>query len=283
MAIIKSLSDQVYEYVFHLIKVGKIAVGDKIDEAELIKKLGISRTPIREALIQMTSDNLLDNVPRKGFFVKSIDEVEMQECFAVIAQLDAYVMELAMPNIEDEHIRRMATAVEKMSLAISKSDEDMYYDWEQEFHTIYREVCGNTVLTNMIKELTRKAFRSEAFAKSTSTKEDYWELMNKDHRDILNAVENRRSGSGTELSPCALDRIKCRQHKFYFEVLTMKGISDAISKSRKIVIKIGSNVLSDENGTVNRDILHNIVEQVAKLIDMASRSSSCHRAPGYAA
>ena len=75
MAIIKSLSDQVYEYVFHRIKIGKIAVGDKIDEAELIKELGISRTPIREALIQMTSDNLLENVPRKGFFVKSVDEV----------------------------------------------------------------------------------------------------------------------------------------------------------------------------------------------------------------
>lgn len=71
MAIIKSLSDQVYEYVFHLIKIGKIAVGDKIDEAELIKHLGISRTPIREALIQMTSDNLLDNVPRKGFFCQN--------------------------------------------------------------------------------------------------------------------------------------------------------------------------------------------------------------------
>lgn len=51
----------------------------------------------------------------------------------------------------------------------------------------------------------------------------------------------------------------------------MKGISDAISKSRKIVIKIGSNVLSDESGTVNRDILHNIVEQVAKLIDMGKQ------------
>lgn len=147
MAIIKSLSDQVYEYVFHRIKIGKIAVGDKIDEAELIKELGISRTPIREALIQMTSDNLLENVPRKGFFVKSVDEVEMQECFAVIAQLDAYAMELAMPNIEKDHISRMTTAVDKMSLAISKADEDMYYDWEEEFHTVYREVCGNKVLT----------------------------------------------------------------------------------------------------------------------------------------
>ncbi len=191
MAIIKSLSDQVYEYVFHRIKIGKIAVGDKIDEAELIKELGISRTPIREALIQMTSDNLLENVPRKGFFVKSVDEVEMQECFAVIAQLDAYAMELAMPNIEKDHISRMTTAVDKMSLAISKADEDMYYDWEEEFHTVYREVCGNKVLTNMIRELTRKAFRSEAFTKNTATKKDYWEIVNGDHAALVEAVERR--------------------------------------------------------------------------------------------
>ncbi|PWM66059.1 MAG: hypothetical protein DBX38_05905 [Eubacteriales Family XIII. Incertae Sedis bacterium] len=191
MAIIKSLSDQVYEYVFHRIKIGKIAVGDKIDEAELIKELGISRTPIREALIQMTSDNLLENVPRKGFFVKSVDEVEMQECFAVIAQLDAYAMELAMPNIEKDHISRMTTAVDKMSLAISKADEDMYYDWEEEFHTVYREACGNKVLTNMIRELTRKAFRSEAFTKNTATKKDYWEIVNGDHAALVEAVERR--------------------------------------------------------------------------------------------
>ena len=191
MAIIKSLSDQVYEYVFHRIKIGKIAVGDKIDEAELIKELGISRTPIREALIQMTSDNLLENVPRKGFFVKSVDEVEMQECFAVIAQLDAYAMELAMPNIEKDHISRMTTAVDKMSLAISKADEDMYYDWEEEFHTVYGEVCGNKVLTNMIRELTRKAFRSEAFTKNTATKKNYWEIVNGDHAALVEAVERR--------------------------------------------------------------------------------------------
>lgn len=191
MAIIKSLSDQVYEYVFHRIKIGKIAVGDKIDEAELIKELGISRTPIREALIQMTSDNLLENVPRKGFFVKSVDEVEMQECFAVMAQLDAYAMELAMPNIEKDHISRMTTAVDKMSLAISKADEDMYYDWEEEFHTVYREACGNKVLTNMIRELTRKAFRSEAFTKNTATKKDYWEIVNGDHAALVEAVERR--------------------------------------------------------------------------------------------
>ena len=123
--------------------------------------------------------------------MKSVDEVEMQECFAVIAQLDAYAMELAMPNIEKDHISRMTTAVDKMSLAISKADEDMYYDWEEEFHTVYREACGNKVLTNMIRELTRKAFRSEAFTKNTATKKDYWEIVNGDHAALVEAVERR--------------------------------------------------------------------------------------------
>lgn len=191
MAIIKSLSDQVYEYVFHLIKIGKIAVGDKIDEAELIKHLGISRTPIREALIQMTSDNLLDNVPRKGFFVKMIDEEEMQECFAVIAQLDSYAVELAMPNIEKDRMQRLSTAVDKMNLAISRADADMYYDWEQEFHTIYREVCGNKVLANLINELTRKAFRTEFYGQDAENMVEYWKFTNKDHLEILEAIETK--------------------------------------------------------------------------------------------
>ncbi len=189
MAIIKSLSDQVYEYVLHLIKIGQIAVGDKIDEAELTKHLGISRTPIREALIQLTSDNLLENVPRKGFFVKTIDEQEMQECFAVIAKLDSYAVELAIPNIGKGELQRLSTAVDKMSLAISRIDADMYYDWEHEFHTIYREACGNKVLANLIKDLTRKAFRTEVYKQGAKSMVEYWKFTNNDHLEILNAIE----------------------------------------------------------------------------------------------
>lgn len=71
---VKSLSDQVYEFVVKLIQNGEVYVGDKISEGFLVEKMGISRTPIREALIQLSADDILENVPRKGFFVKRVDE-----------------------------------------------------------------------------------------------------------------------------------------------------------------------------------------------------------------
>lgn len=189
MAIIKSLSDQVYEYVFHQIQVEKFKVGDKIDEAELIRELGISRTPIREALIQMTSDNLLENVPRKGFFVKTVDEHESREGFEAIAVLDEYAIALAIPRMNEEHVQRLSNAVDKMNLAISKLNYDMYYDWEQEFHTIYRDACGNKVLAGIIKELTRKFFRIGMYDKDKDELVKYLEFVNNDHEQVVKAIE----------------------------------------------------------------------------------------------
>ena len=191
MALIKSLSDQVYEYVFHEIQVGKIAVGDKVDEAILIKELGISRTPIREALIQMTSDNILENVPRKGFYVKTVDEKEMKEGFDVVSLLDGYAIELAMPNLTEDDIHRLSNAIDKMNLAINKLNYDMYYDWESEFHSVYRERCNNKVLATLIEDLTRKHFRTGIYDKNKKELAEYLAFVNNDHIEVLKAIENK--------------------------------------------------------------------------------------------
>ena len=76
--VIKTLSEQIYDYVFREIRIGHLKYGDKIDENELIDRLGVSRTPIREALIQLSSDNILDNLSRKGFYVRHISDKEME-------------------------------------------------------------------------------------------------------------------------------------------------------------------------------------------------------------
>lgn len=191
MAKIKSLSDQVYEFVFHEIQIGKMAVGDKVDEAKLINDLGISRTPIREALIQMTSDNILENVPRKGFYVKTVDDEEMKEGFNVISLLDGYAVELAIHRITEDDIYRLSTAIDKMNLAINKLDYDMYYDWEREFHLVYRERCGNKVLADLIDDLTRKNFRTGIYNKNRKELAEYLTFVNNDHIEVLNAIENK--------------------------------------------------------------------------------------------
>ena len=73
MAIIKSLVDQVYDYISTKVKVGDLNAGERIHEAALIQEMGISRTPIREALLRLASDGILESVPRKGFFVRSYE------------------------------------------------------------------------------------------------------------------------------------------------------------------------------------------------------------------
>ena len=90
MAKIKSLSEQVYDYIVYKIKIGELLFDEKINETALIDQLGISRTPIREALIQMSSDGILENIPRKGFFVKSISNQKISEVYKIIGVLDAY-------------------------------------------------------------------------------------------------------------------------------------------------------------------------------------------------
>lgn len=189
MAKIKSLSDQVYEYVLHQIKTGKIAFGDKINEAELIDQLGISRTPIRECLIQMAADNVLDNVPRKGFFVKEINHTEVLDTYHVVGLLEADVMGQVIPLIDEDRISRLETAVEKLDLAIVKRDYPMYYDWQEEFHNIYREICPNKVLVNTIEGLLKKVMRATFYSKDEEKLFTLLANVNAEHVQILDAIK----------------------------------------------------------------------------------------------
>ena len=84
----KTLKDHVYDYIAEQILLGKLQPEEKINENAVCKELSISRTPVREALIQLSSEGILDNVPRKGFVVKNMTEKEAQELYTIIGHLD---------------------------------------------------------------------------------------------------------------------------------------------------------------------------------------------------
>ncbi len=191
MAKIKSLSEQVCDYVLHLIRTDKLSVGDKIDENKLIEELNISRTPIREALIQLASDNLLENVPRKGFFVKTPDADELHEMFMVIGNLDGYAAELAMPNLDEDSFQRLDDAVNRMELAINKRDYSMYYEWQEAFHAIYWDKCGNNFLIKLIQNTLRQTVRPSYYQNNSRVLFKILENMNQEHREIVEKLRNK--------------------------------------------------------------------------------------------
>ena len=79
-----SLKDHVYNYIVEQINSGKLLPGKKVNENHICEMLKVSRTPVREALIQLSSEGLLDNVPRKGFVIKSLTKQEAEETYFII-------------------------------------------------------------------------------------------------------------------------------------------------------------------------------------------------------
>lgn len=198
--VIKTLSEQIYDYIFREIRIGNLKYGEKIDENELIDKLGVSRTPIREALIQLSSDNILDNLSRKGFYVRHISAKEMDDAFAVIARLDTYAIELLMDRVDEETLAHLEACVASIDKAIARHDYEEYYNWQEAFHLTYIGKSGNEVLIEELKSLFKRTLRMTYYS---SDEDELFKLLgavNEQHKQLLAAIRERDVERAMELA-----------------------------------------------------------------------------------
>lgn len=146
-----SLKDHVYRYISDCINTGSLNPGDKINEAQVSETLNISRTPIREALVQLASDGYLDSLPRKGFRVKALDTTKVQQFYEIIGALDGRAAALCVPYITKEDLNQMQFLAEAMDSAIHAGLGDKYYELQVEFHNVYLDRCPNTEMTDLFE------------------------------------------------------------------------------------------------------------------------------------
>lgn len=182
---IKSLSEQVCDYIIRKIKLGELSAGEKVSESDLIEQLQISRTPIREAFIQLAADNVLDNIPRKGFFVKTFDREEVAMNYRIVARLDAYAAELAVPNIDEQALREMDASIQRMDLAVEQQNYEIYNTEQELFHDIYLDKCGNSQLIDLIHSLLKKYVRTTGYSEDKDKLFHFLASANEDHHSII--------------------------------------------------------------------------------------------------
>ena len=191
----KSLKDHVYDYIAGKINDGSLTYDKKIDEQPICEELNISRTPVREALIQLATEGLLENVPRRGFFLRRVDEKKAIDLYRIIGRLDGLAGALAMDSISDEEITRMKDLITSMDQAIIDKSLDLYYKLQVEFHNVYINLCQNEDLIRLLNQL-RKNFIRQKYSEQKDYKEaiDIYELLRKindDHRVIVGIFERR--------------------------------------------------------------------------------------------
>ena len=145
--------NNVYDFISNQLTLGNIKRSDRFTEQYLVDNLGISRTPVREALVKLTADGILEHVPRKGYKVKSYNKKDVQELYTLIGVLDGKIAEMSCKKLDNKDFSLMKFLTESMNSAISNQLYTKYNELQSQFHDVYMNKCNNKI---MVKELQNK-------------------------------------------------------------------------------------------------------------------------------
>jgi DNA-binding GntR family transcriptional regulator len=187
----RSLKDHVYDYIATEIQNGNLLPNQKINEVALADQLEMSRTPVREALIQLASENLLDFFPRKGFIVKELTIKTKLDVFQVVAVLDALAASLSLELLTEEDLHKMEELVKKIDQAISQRNYSDYQTYQYEFHQVYIEKCNNETLMDLLHSLQNSFVRQIYLSKDEDKLFSVLTQMNEQHAKIVQLFKNK--------------------------------------------------------------------------------------------
>jgi DNA-binding GntR family transcriptional regulator len=150
------ISDQLREKIEEQIATGELAPGSSLDEAALVVQHGVSRTPVREALIQLAAGGLIEIRPRRGATVTSIGPARLLEMFEVMGELEAMCGRLAARRMTEAERARLVQELQNCEAARQKQDSDAYFYCNETFHAVIYAGSHNAFLNEQALNLQRR-------------------------------------------------------------------------------------------------------------------------------
>jgi len=138
------------------IATGKIAPGSKLDEVSLSERFGVSRTPVREALIQLAAVGLVDIKPHRGAYVTPIYLEKLLEMFEAMAEMEAICGRLAARRMNERELQALKAAHNACSDAATTDDPDVYYAVNATFHEVIYDGCHNVFFAEELRRLRQR-------------------------------------------------------------------------------------------------------------------------------
>ena len=155
----KTLREIVYEELKSQILKGRLIPGTRLMEVELSKKMGASRTPVREAIKMLAEDNLVAIEPNKGAYVSKIAIRDLLEILEIREAIDSSTSYHAAERINDKLKKELKAAMENYNKATERRDQKNMIKWDTEFHRIIVEATGNKVMMHIAEEIRELVLR----------------------------------------------------------------------------------------------------------------------------
>jgi DNA-binding GntR family transcriptional regulator len=179
-----SLADQVFSHLETNILSGKYTRGEILTESKLSAELGVSRTPIREALRRLEQEHLIEETG-KGSKVIGITEKDLEDIYTIRAKLEGLVASMAAKNRNEEKLSELKEALELQEFYLEKKDADYIKQMDNKFHNRVYELSGSMVFYDTLLPLHKKAQKYRKASLESNSRAD---ASVKEHRRIYEAI-----------------------------------------------------------------------------------------------
>ena len=153
------LRDVVFNTLRQAILIGELKPGERLMEIHLADRLGVSRTPIREAIHKLEREGLVTIIPRRGAEVSQITEKSMNDVLEVRRALDALCVELACERISEEELEKLKEACDLFEEAVKTGDVKQIAQADVDLHDIIVQATGNRRLVQLVNTLSEQMYR----------------------------------------------------------------------------------------------------------------------------
>lgn len=199
------LRDVVFQTLRQAILKGELQPGERLMEIKLADRLGVSRTPIREAIRKLELEGLVVMVPRRGAAVANITEKDTKDVLEVRRTLEMFAVEVACDRITQEQLVRLKQAAKAFEASKGSMDLIRIAETDMKFHEMIYEATFNDRLVQMLNNLRENMYRYRIeYLKDPH----YYDILVREHQEILVAIA---AGDKEKARKCMRDHIDNQQ------------------------------------------------------------------------
>ena len=182
-----SLADQIFDKLENDILVGEYRKGEVLTELKLSETLGVSRTPIREALRRLEQENII-TMSTKGAVVIGISPEDIEAIYEMRVRIEGYAARCAAMKASDEEIKALFDIVELQEFYIHKEDAQRIMECDSRFHRMLYKMSGSVPIYTTLSELHKKIIK---FRRVSVEMSERAKRSNEEHRAIYEAIASR--------------------------------------------------------------------------------------------
>lgn len=200
-----TLNHSIYETLREMIAAGQLVSGARIDERAIAEQLGVSRTPLREAIAKLAKVGLVEQRPYRGNYVRAFSPKQVNDLYETRMVLEGLATRRAVENLTDVGLTELTQILDEIQEALAQADMAAYSVADQRFHTTIARLSGNETV---IESLERLQAQVQLVRLAANRDPDLVERTARERPEILAALRDRDADRAARLMEEHIDGVR---------------------------------------------------------------------------